>query len=211
MPLMKYRILITAFLWCLVNETMCQPQSEYPYNPNTGLISVNNVIAVKGKNRAALKDMANSYFSSKNSTAILTENERNYEKKMKEVPKFTGAATMTSDSLLVFQLMMKIYIEPKLFSTEVKAGNDDYVYFSLSFFIKDEKIKYELSNFRHTRFEAGFNAGGGVFENEKPDWKELSGKKRWKMYRESGIARAKLLASDIEKYFQTEYKGQFNF
>lgn len=188
-----------------------QAKIDFPVNPNTGLISISNVINVKGKNRAELKAMANSYFSSKNSEAILTENESNSRKKMKEVPKFSGGQVMTSDSLLVFKLIMKIYLEPKLLSMDISPSNDDYVRFNMNYYIKDEKIKYELTNFEHTKFGAGFDAGGGLFENENPSWKELSGKKRWRMYKEAGINRAKLLAADIEKYFQAEYKGQFNF
>ena len=204
---MKLKLLLLGATF--TSMLLAQDKNDFPINPATGLISINNVISVKGKNRAALKEMAQSYFSSKNSTAILTESETNYAKRMKEVPKFTGGLTMNSDSLLVYNMIMKIYIEPKLFSTG--ASNDDYLNFTMSFYLKDEKTKYELTNFKHTKFNAGFDAGGGVFEHENPDWKELSGKKRWRMYKEAGITRAKLLATDIEKYFQTEYKGQFNF
>jgi hypothetical protein len=205
------KITFSAFSLILTTAVFCQSKSDYPINPNTGLISINNVLVVKGKSRATLKDMATSYVSTKNSSAMLTESEKNYAKKMKEVPKFTGAATMTSDSLLVFGLTMKIYVSPTLLSTDRTASNDDFVEFNLLFFIKDEKIKYELTAFRHRRFEEGFEAGGGVFENENPDWKELRGKKRWRMYKDAGIARARLLAADIEKYFQSEHKGQFDF
>ena len=104
---MKLKLLLIGATF--TSMLLAQDKNDFPINPATGLISINNVISVKGKNRAALKEMAQSYFSSKNSTAILTESETNYAKRMKEVPKFTGGLTMNSDSLLVYNMIMKIY------------------------------------------------------------------------------------------------------
>lgn len=204
-------ILAIALLNVFMSSILCQKKDVFPINSNTGLISISNVIEVKGKDKKALKEIAKSYISVNHSPAVLMENSSHYQKKMKEAPKFTAGEVLDSDSLLVFTLDYKIYVEAPLFSKEIGASDDDYAKCNLNFYIKDGKVKYEITNFRHYRFKAGFDAGGGNFENEKPDWKELSGKKRWNLYKEAGITRARLLAVNIERYFGSEHKGQFNF
>lgn len=201
-------LLISIFI---AGNLFSQKNEEFPINPQTGKIAIIKIIELNGKSRKSIYDIARSYVDINKNDGNHFENEKNYYKKKKQPPQFFGILTQISDSILVYDMRIKIFVEARLFSSNSTPSNSDFVNFKLNFYIKDGKTKFEMTNFSHYNDMDGIDDSGGSFDNPNPSWKKLEGKKRWKLYRTEAINRANYLAADIEKYLSTNQKSQFDF
>ncbi len=188
-------------------------QDIIPTNPATGLVSVNNVISLPSKSVPQLKQTAQGFIATySDMNAVLGRKQTQY-KKDKKIPLFSAKEILNQDSALTYDCLMLIFISHGGLGLLTSTDND-YISFKISFYFKNSKVKYDITNFSHTYL--GFKAGenGGKFENEKPDdFKRMigSGKKKWLEIKQKSIDQAKQIANVIEETFKTNTDKQLDF
>ena len=210
----------TISLFCLSQlVTSFGKESDIPYNKETGLVSISNVLIIPDATKTSkqIKAQIANFFETNSFGGTKTPN-RLSKKNKDKLPQFSAGITVDQDSLLIYDCNMELnyYHTAGPLGTLSKEGGDEFGY-KLKLFFKKGKVKYEFTNFTHGYAWEGMYKGfsGGRFENEKPERTNSnfgSKKSDWLAMKCDALYLINNIAKALEKELMNSAdKNNFNF
>lgn len=194
-------------------------QENIPINPDTKMVSVNNVVHVKDTSVTKIKEIADKFIQSNSSTTAFGAVNKLTRKTKDKMPTFYGRKVLDQDSIVTYDIQMTIFYPHTSGGLLPTASSDmatDLFTFKLLIYIKKGRFKYDFTNITHS-YQIGAYKGfsGGKFENEKPEKTSKllsSDKSAWTEMKKDVIVQIRNIAREFEKSFSTTtINNQFNF
>ncbi len=197
----KFLLLSLSIVFFFISEA----QKDFPINPSTGLVSINNVMVLSGRSKKSLKETAElfvkSYSDNINPATIKDNNDKI------KMPSFGAKKTLDEDSVLAFDCNYS--------AVDLKRMIMETISFKMLFYLKDNKCKYDLTNFSYLYVVAPTGVPSqvsGKFENSRPDQKASARlMKQWEEGKLKGIKYSQIVAKEMEEFFKRNEKSQFDF
>lgn len=200
-------VLVSTFKsYSQISESELVPKED-------GQIRITRVVQAKGMSH---KDIKQGFVNFMTSNAeywgfSFSTPSRNV-KKITTLPVFAAKNELENDSTIMYKCQFSMPKNTAALSLSAPSPYDkELITFTVSGFFKDDRYKLEVSNMVHTNTMDPQNSSGGRFENIKPEWHDLKGKKAWEDLKKKSLIQLGKIIQSLEENINKSKSDKYNF
>jgi len=202
---MKFTGILMVFLLSMHFKGISQ--DSLPINPDTKLISVNNIVVANNVSSDQIRMAIIEFFiQNSNEETIISSSLNNSQDK--QLTLFFARQSFTEPNKIVFEGKI-VCPEKNSWWGPARTNYGEFIDFTITVWIKDGKYKYDFSHFMHQSLNPVTSASysAGVFEHYHPDCSTMyMSTDTFTRIKLQSINKIKLIATALEQ-FVINYPG----